>query len=68
LDRVGTNVVALGLLVADLVIGRAEEPGLLLLAGLQVWVTSVIGFALVQASGTPRSCSPNGPARRSAER
>jgi len=44
---VGTNLVALGLLVADLVAGRAEEPGLLLLAGLQVWATSVIGFALV---------------------
>jgi hypothetical protein len=44
---VGTNLVALGLLVADLIGGRAEPPGLLLLAGLQVWVTSVIGFALV---------------------
>jgi hypothetical protein len=44
---VGTNLVALGLLVADLVAGRAEQAGLLLLAGLQVWVTSVIGFALV---------------------
>lgn len=44
---VGTNLVALGLLVADLVAGRPEEPGLLLLAGLQVWATSVIGFALV---------------------
>ena len=44
---VGTNLVALGLLVADLVAGRAEQPGPLLLAGLQVWATSVIGFALV---------------------
>ena len=44
---VGTNLVALGLLVADLVAGRAEQPGLLLLAGLQVWATNVIGFALV---------------------
>ena len=44
---VGTNLVALGLLVADLVAGRADQPGLLLLAGLQVWATSVIGFALV---------------------
>ena len=43
---VGTNLVALGLLVADLVAGRAEQPGLLLLAGLQVWATGVIGFAL----------------------
>jgi hypothetical protein len=30
---VGTNLVALGLLVADLVAGRADQPGLLLLAG-----------------------------------
>ena len=44
---VGTNLVALGLLLADLVAGHAEEPGLLLLAGLQVWATNVIGFALV---------------------
>ena len=44
---VGTNLVALGLLVADLVTGRAEQPGLLLMAGLQVWATSVIGFAFV---------------------
>ncbi|MBV9920879.1 MAG: hypothetical protein JOY78_08535 [Pseudonocardia sp.] len=41
-----TNLVALALLVADLVTGRADQPGLLMLAGLQVWVTSVIGFAL----------------------
>ncbi len=32
-----SNLVALGLLVADLVAGRASEPGPLLLAGLQVW-------------------------------
>jgi len=41
-----TNLVALGLLVADLVSGRADQPGLLMLAGLQVWATGVIGFAL----------------------
>ncbi len=44
---VGTNLVALGLLVADLVTARASEPGPLLLAGLQVWTTGVIGFALI---------------------
>src|SRR4029450_858615 len=43
----GTTLVALGLLLADLVAGRADQPGLLLLAGLQVWATGVIGFALV---------------------
>ena len=42
-----TNLVALGLLVADLVTARAEDPGSLLLAGLQVWATGVIGFALI---------------------
>jgi hypothetical protein len=42
-----SNLVALGLLVADLVTGRASEPGPLLLAGLQVWATNVIGFALI---------------------
>jgi len=41
-----TNLVALGMLVADLVSGRADQPGLLMLAGLQVWATGVIGFAL----------------------
>lgn len=41
-----TNLVALALLLADLVSGRPDQPGLLLLAGLQVWATSVIGFAL----------------------
>lgn len=47
LVMVGTNLVALGLLVADLVAARASEPGPLLLAGLQVWATGVIGFALI---------------------
>jgi hypothetical protein len=42
-----TNLAALVLLVADLVRGTADQPGLLLLAGLQVWATNVIGFALV---------------------
>jgi hypothetical protein len=42
-----TNLVALGLLVSDLVTARAAEPGPLLLAGLQVWATGVIGFALI---------------------
>ena len=42
-----TNLVALGLLVGDLVAGRAAEPGPLLMAGLQVWLTGVIGFALI---------------------
>lgn len=42
-----TNLVALGLLVADLVASRATEPGALLLAGLQIWATNVIGFALI---------------------
>ena len=44
---VGTNLVALGLLVADLIAARASEPGPLLLAGFQVWATGVIGFALI---------------------
>jgi hypothetical protein len=47
LTVVVTNLVALGLLVADLVTGRAAQAGLLLLAGLQIWVTSVIGFGLI---------------------
>jgi hypothetical protein len=42
-----SNLVALGLLVADLVAGRADDPGRLLLAGLQVWATNVAGFALI---------------------
>lgn len=42
-----SNLVALGLLLADLVAARAAEPGPLLLAGLQVWATNVIGFALI---------------------
>lgn len=42
-----TNLVALGLLVADLVTGRADQAGPLLLAGLQVWATGVAGFALI---------------------
>lgn len=44
---VGTNLLALVLLVVDLVRGQASEPGTLLLAGLQVWATGVIGFALI---------------------
>ena len=42
-----SNLLALGLLVADLVTGRASDPAPLLLAGLQVWATNVIGFALI---------------------
>ena len=42
-----SNLVALGLLLRDLVAGQASEPGPLLLAGLQVWATNVIGFALI---------------------
>ena len=42
-----SNLTALGLLVADLVSARTAEPGPLLLAGLQVWATNVIGFALI---------------------
>ncbi|HEY0813311.1 MAG TPA: hypothetical protein VGE11_08500 [Pseudonocardia sp.] len=42
-----TNLVALGLLVADLVSGRAAQAQSLLLAGLQVWLTGVIGFGLI---------------------
>jgi hypothetical protein len=44
---VSTNLVALGLLVADLVTTKQDLPGPLLLAGLQVWVTNVAGFALI---------------------
>ena len=42
-----TNLVALAMLVADLVRGDTSRPGLLLMAGLQVWATNVIGFALM---------------------
>jgi hypothetical protein len=42
-----SNLAVLGLLVADLVAGRADDPGRLLLAALQVWVTNVVGFALI---------------------
>jgi len=42
-----TNLVALGLLVADLIAGRAAQAAPLLLAGLQVWLTGVIGFGLI---------------------
>jgi hypothetical protein len=42
-----TNLVALVMLVSDLVRGDTNRPGLLLVAGLQVWATNVIGFALM---------------------
>src|SRR4051795_6282043 len=42
-----SNLTVLVLLVTDLVAGQAAEPGRLLLAGLQVWATNVIGFALI---------------------
>jgi hypothetical protein len=42
-----SNLTVLGLLVTDLVAGRADDPGRLLLAGLQVWATNVVGFALI---------------------
>ena len=43
---IGTNLVSLGLLIRTL---AAESPGgaTLLVAGMQVWVTHVIGFALL---------------------
>jgi hypothetical protein len=44
---VASNLLALGLLVADLLATRASEPAPLLLAGLQIWATGVIGFALI---------------------
>jgi hypothetical protein len=44
---VGSNLAVLGLLVADLVAGQVADPGRLLLAALQVWVTNVVGFALI---------------------
>lgn len=42
-----TNIVALGLLVAQLVNNKNAGGGELLLAGLQVWATNVIAFALI---------------------
>ncbi|GAA1828856.1 hypothetical protein GCM10009836_03320 [Pseudonocardia ailaonensis] len=42
-----SNLTVLVLLVVGLVGGQAEDPGRLLVAGLQVWATNVIGFALV---------------------
>jgi hypothetical protein len=44
---VSTNLTVLSLLIAQLVSGRATDPGALLLAALQVWATNVIGFALI---------------------
>jgi hypothetical protein len=42
-----TNIVALGLLVAQLVKNKDAPGGALLLAALQVWATNVIAFALI---------------------
>lgn len=42
-----TNLVALGLLVAQLVDNQNTPGGSLLLGGLQVWATNVIAFALI---------------------
>lgn len=42
----GTNLVALGLLVSQLVSGSQAGGGELLLAALQVWATNVIAFGL----------------------
>jgi hypothetical protein len=41
------NIVALGLLVAQLVKNKDAEGGQLLIASLQVWATNVIAFALI---------------------
>jgi hypothetical protein len=43
----GTNIVALGLLVAQLVQNKDTPGGSLLLGALQVWATNVIAFALI---------------------
>jgi hypothetical protein len=43
---IGTNLVALGMLVNTLTSSKAEGTSLLL-AGMQVWVTNVIGFGLL---------------------
>ncbi|WP_392543556.1 hypothetical protein [Oryzobacter telluris] len=42
---IGANLVALGMLVGTL--GSDEDPKGLLLGGVQVWLTNVIGFALL---------------------
>jgi uncharacterized membrane protein len=42
-----TNLVALGILVANLSSAQAGQPGPLLFAALQVWATNVIGFTLI---------------------
>jgi uncharacterized membrane protein len=42
-----TNLVALGILLAELPSPQAGQPGPLLLAALQVWATNVIGFGLI---------------------
>lgn len=44
---VGTNLVALGMLVDDLVTAQDTRGASLLLAALQVWATNVIAFALI---------------------
>ncbi len=44
---IASNLVALGLLVADLTTGSVKHQGGLLVAGLQVWATDVIAFALL---------------------
>ncbi|HET9649918.1 MAG TPA: hypothetical protein VFP34_17020 [Microlunatus sp.] len=41
-----TNLIALGILVAQLVTGSPSAPSLLM-AAMQVWLTNVIGFALL---------------------
>lgn len=43
----GTNLIALGLLVADLVRKQDTSGGSLLIGALQVWATNVIAFALI---------------------
>ncbi|MCW2849939.1 MAG: hypothetical protein JWR90_3913 [Marmoricola sp.] len=43
---IGTNLVSLGLLVSELS-SKSSSGGNLLLAAMQIWVTNVIGFALL---------------------
>lgn len=50
---IGTNLVSLALLVSELS-SKSPSGGNLLLAAMQIWVTNVIGFALLYLGARPR--------------
>jgi hypothetical protein len=54
-----TNLVSLGLLVSELS-SNPPSGGNLLIAAMQIWVTNVIGFALLFGSSTAAARSPEG--------